>query len=92
MVLPSVIRRICVCVRGTKLRRRGAVGPQIFDHDMFKSQMAETFKLDTSKLPLGKLSKAQLDKGMNVLSDLEKALQRKNRTTITELSSRFYTV
>jgi poly [ADP-ribose] polymerase len=59
---------------------------------MFKSQMAETFKLDTSKLPLGKLSKAQLDKGMDALSELEKAMQRGNRTTIAELSSRFYTV
>jgi poly [ADP-ribose] polymerase len=64
----------------------------IFDHDMFKSQMESTFKLDTSKLPLGKLSKAQLDKGMAVLSEIEDALPRGNRATLIELTSRFYTV
>ena len=34
----------------------------IFDSDMFKAQMS-SFELDTEKMPLGKLSKAQIGRG-----------------------------
>ena len=50
--------------------------------------MSETFKLDTTKLPLGQLSKAQLQKGMAVLNDLGKELGAgKRAAVINELSS-----
>ena len=63
----------------------------IFDHDMFKAQM-ETFKIDTKKMPLGKLSHAQILKGYDCLEKLEKAVESLNQADINQLSSQFYTL
>ena len=47
---------------------------------------------DVKKMPLGKLSKAQIAKGYEVLQDLKTALDSKKLAAINELSSQFYTV
>ena len=43
-------------------------------------------------MPLGKLSKAQIAKGFEILEDIEKALERKaSHFELNSLSSKFYT-
>ncbi|XP_040262819.1 protein mono-ADP-ribosyltransferase PARP3 [Bufo bufo] len=64
----------------------------IFSSDMFKDAM-QTMNLDIKKMPLGKLSKAQIAKGFDALEELQAALDRKaNKSRLSELSSRFYTI
>ncbi|KAG8536786.1 hypothetical protein GDO81_025680, partial [Engystomops pustulosus] len=64
----------------------------IFSSDMFKDAM-QTMNLDIKKMPLGKLSKAQIAKGFEALEELQAALERKaNKSALSELSSRFYTI
>lgn len=66
----------------------------IFDHEMFKGAMA-SFDIDVKKMPLGQITKSQVQKGYTVLEELETAIGSKSRSKeklITELSSRFYTV
>jgi poly [ADP-ribose] polymerase len=63
----------------------------IFDHDMFKEAM-EKMELDTKKMPLGKISKAQIAKGFEVLEEIEQELKMKNSRKLEALSSRFYTL
>lgn len=63
----------------------------IFDHDMFKGAMA-SFDIDVKKMPLGQLSKSQVQKGYEVLEQLEAAVKGKKTKAINELSSRFYTL
>ena len=48
--------------------------------------------LDVKKMPLGKLSKTQIARGFEVLEELEKAVDSKNKKKMMELSSKFYTV
>jgi len=48
--------------------------------------------LDVKKLPLGKLSKTQITKGFTVLEQIEDAIKKNNRHTLSELASQFYTV
>ncbi|GAV09038.1 hypothetical protein RvY_18641-2 [Ramazzottius varieornatus] len=62
----------------------------IFDTDMFQGTMKE-LRLDTKKMPLGKLSKAQIAKGFTALEDIEKAIQS-GEGNLAQLSSQFYTV
>jgi poly [ADP-ribose] polymerase 2/3/4 len=63
----------------------------IFDEDMFKGAMA-SFDIDVKKMPLGQLSKTQVDKGFEVLEELEEAIEAKKSKKIEEVTSRFYTV
>ncbi|XP_075688567.1 protein mono-ADP-ribosyltransferase PARP3 isoform X2 [Rhinoderma darwinii] len=64
----------------------------IFNSDMFKDAM-QTMNLDIKKMPLGKLSKAQIAKGFDALEELQAALDRKAaKKNLSELSSRFYTI
>jgi poly [ADP-ribose] polymerase len=63
----------------------------IFDEDMFKGAMA-SFDIDVKKMPLGQLSKTQVEKGFEVLEDLEDAIKAKKGKQIEEVTSRFYTV
>uniref|UniRef100_A0A8B8BUJ9 Poly [ADP-ribose] polymerase n=1 Tax=Crassostrea virginica TaxID=6565 RepID=A0A8B8BUJ9_CRAVI len=63
----------------------------IFNHDMFKDAM-KSFDIDVKKMPLGKLSKTQIARGFEVLEELEKAVDSKNKKKMMELSSKFYTV
>ncbi|XP_030585235.1 protein mono-ADP-ribosyltransferase PARP3 [Archocentrus centrarchus] len=63
----------------------------IFSNDMFKEAM-ECMNLDIKKMPLGKLSKAQIAKGFEVLEEIEAAMNQKSgRGHLEELSSKFYT-
>lgn len=64
----------------------------IFSSDMFKEAM-QTMNLDIKKMPLGKLSKAQIAKGFDALENLQAALDRKaKKQELSDLSSRFYTI
>ena len=59
-----------------------------FDHKC----RTNLFVLDVKKMPLGKLSKTQIARGFEVLEELEKAVDSKNKKKMMELSSKFYTV
>jgi poly [ADP-ribose] polymerase len=63
----------------------------IFDHNMFKGAMA-SFDIDVKKMPLGQLTKKQVQKGYEVLEDLETAIDAGKARAINDLSSRFYTL
>ncbi|KAL7635608.1 UNVERIFIED_CONTAM: hypothetical protein RMT77_014677 [Armadillidium vulgare] len=64
----------------------------IFNDDMFRDQM-ENMNLDVRKMPLGKLSKTQILKGLNILLELEKEIKKSNKSNakMVDLSSQFYT-
>src|SRR6185503_9964867 len=53
----------------------------IFDHDMFKGAMA-SFDIDVKKMPLGQLSQAQVERGFDVLDELEVAIKKKKTKNI----------
>ena len=63
----------------------------IFDHKMFQGAMAD-FDIDVKKMPLGQITKSQVQKGYDVLDSLGKAISSRNRRRINDLSSQFYTV
>lgn len=64
----------------------------IFSDDMFVGQMS-SMKLDVRKMPLGKLSKLQIAKGLESLIDIEEAIKNnKPRKVLMDLSSKFYTL
>jgi poly [ADP-ribose] polymerase 2/3/4 len=63
----------------------------IFDEDMFKGAMA-SFDIDVKKMPLGQLSKTQVEKGFEILEELEDAIESKKSKRIEHVTSRFYTV
>ena len=54
---------------------------------------AATCISDTKKMPLGKLSKAQIAKGFEILEEIEAALKSGTASgkVLSDLSSRFYT-
>ncbi len=64
----------------------------IYDKNILNHQMKE-IGYDSSKMPLGKLAKESLEKGYLILKNIEKELQNKSpsKTTLTQLSSDFYT-
>ena len=47
---------------------------------------------DVKKMPLGKLSRAQIAKGFDVLVDLENAIKVKKPKDLDKLTSQFYTL
>lgn len=64
----------------------------IFDVDEMKKQMLE-FNLDTTKMPLGKISKSQCMKAMEVLSELANIVKLgRSRTKFISESNKFYTL
>ncbi|RXM95828.1 Metabotropic glutamate receptor 2 [Acipenser ruthenus] len=64
----------------------------IFSNDMFNNAM-ETMNLDIKKMPLGKLSKAQIAKGFEALEELAESLKKRtSKSKLEELSSKFYTI
>lgn len=58
---------------------------------MFKQQMVK-FDLDVKKMPLGKLSANQVEKGYEVLEDIGEALANGKKRDLEALCSKFYTV
>lgn len=64
----------------------------IFDVDEMKKLMLE-FNLDTTKMPLGKISKSQCIKAMQVLSELSNIVKLgRSRTKFISESNKFYTL
>lgn len=65
----------------------------IFDVAEMKKVMLE-FEIDMDKMPLGKLSKRQIEKAYAVLTELQEILKKSNmdRTMLIDASNRFYTL
>lgn len=63
----------------------------IFDLNMINKALAE-IGYDAKKMPLGKLSAANLKRGFEVLKRIEDALDHKNTGALGTLSSEFYTL
>lgn len=64
----------------------------ITDDTTFMHAMGK-MDIDTKKLPLGKLSTKQVDRGFEILSDIEDVIEgNKSRARLAELCSEFYTV
>lgn len=65
----------------------------IFDLDMFKDAM-KSADIDIKKMPLGKLSKAQIEKGYKVLEEIEEELKKggKKASFYVDATNRFYTI
>eukprot|EP00743_Colponemidia_sp_Colp-15_P002076 GILK01002252.1.p1 GENE.GILK01002252.1~~GILK01002252.1.p1 ORF type:complete len:618 (-),score=140.78 GILK01002252.1:102-1928(-) len=63
----------------------------IFNPAMFECAM-ENFHLDLSRMPLGMLKKTQIQKGYEVLEEIEEAMKGKSRQDLETLTSRFYTL
>ncbi|XP_076248590.1 poly-(ADP-ribose) polymerase [Calliopsis andreniformis] len=63
----------------------------IFDEISMKKVMAE-FEIDTDKMPLGKLSKKQIQKAYTVLTDLQELLKNEHveRINLVDASNKFY--
>jgi poly [ADP-ribose] polymerase len=61
---------------------------------MMEAQMVE-FELDMDRMPLGKISKAQITKGFTILQEIDQALKQggaaASGSKLAALSSRFYT-
>jgi poly [ADP-ribose] polymerase len=65
----------------------------IWDPNMFKDAMAAV-KIDTQRMPLGKISKKQIDKAYDLLNKISLAVDNKATTEkeFLMLSSQFYTI
>ena len=63
----------------------------IFDLKMMNNQMKE-IGYDAKKMPLGKLSKSNIEKGYKILSDIAECLKLKKpqKDQLEKLSSDFY--
>jgi poly [ADP-ribose] polymerase len=63
----------------------------IFDKNMFTNAMA-SYEIDVRKMPLGQLSKSQVQKGFEALDAVEQALTAGNSGALMQATSTFYTV
>lgn len=63
----------------------------IFDVNEMKKLMLE-FELDAEKMPLGKLSKNQIQKAYAVLSELQELIDKGSESKLIEATNRFYTL
>ncbi|XP_055275757.1 poly [ADP-ribose] polymerase 1 [Moschus berezovskii] len=64
----------------------------IFDVESMKKAMVE-YEIDLQKMPLGKLSKRQIQAAYSILSEVQQALsQGSSDSHILDLSNRFYTL
>ena len=61
----------------------------IFDTKMATKQM-QHIGYDATKLPLGKLSKNNIEKGYGILNDLLEVIQKKKSGNLSQLSNDFY--
>lgn len=65
----------------------------IFNVETMKQALL-AFEIDLTKMPLGKISRKQLDKAYGVLTEVQTLLTNEgtpSRTSITDASNRFYT-
>lgn len=63
----------------------------LFDHDMFKEAMSN-LNIDVEKMPLGKISKAQIARGYEVLEEMKEIVATGKKAGLSDLSSKFYTI
>lgn len=65
----------------------------IFDLENMRKVMLE-FEIDMDKMPLGKLSKSQIQRAYSVLTELQELMKNvtPERTTLIDASNRFYTL
>ncbi|MBN3306074.1 PARP1 polymerase, partial [Amia calva] len=64
----------------------------IFDVESMKKVMVE-FRIDLQKMPLGKLSKRQIQSAYSILSEVQQAVSDDSSDShILDLSNRFYTL
>lgn len=65
----------------------------LFDVETMKRTMVE-FELDLTKMPLGKLSKKQLEKAYGILSQAQGLLSEKgvSNAKLVDVSNQFYTL
>ncbi|KAJ8270512.1 hypothetical protein GJAV_G00115780 [Gymnothorax javanicus] len=64
----------------------------IFDVESMKKAMVE-FEIDLQKMPLGKLSKRQIQSAYSILSEVQQAVSESaSESHILDLSNRFYTL
>lgn len=63
----------------------------IFDLKTISNTLAE-IGYDAKKMPLGKLSSATIKQGMEVLKEIETAMQANQTSLLTSLSSKFYSL
>ncbi|KAL8613750.1 hypothetical protein ACOMHN_029607 [Nucella lapillus] len=64
----------------------------IFDVDQMKKAMME-FEIDMKKMPLGKLSKRQIESAYKVLTELQNLVTKKGtQTQFVDATNRFYTL
>jgi poly [ADP-ribose] polymerase len=63
----------------------------IFDKNMFTSAMA-SYDIDVRKMPLGQLTKAQVQKGFDALDLVEQAMNAGDQAALVQHTSTFYTV
>lgn len=63
----------------------------IFDLKTISSTLAE-IGYDAKKMPLGKLSQESIKRGMEVLKQIDEALEKNTKADISNLSSQFYSL
>ncbi|KAK7104156.1 poly [ADP-ribose] polymerase 1-like [Littorina saxatilis] len=65
---------------------------KIFDVDQMKKAMLE-FEIDMKKMPLGKLSKRQIESAYKILTELQRLVDKKGTPTqFVDATNRFYTL
>eukprot|EP00037_Helgoeca_nana_P032037 m.411830 g.411830 ORF g.411830 m.411830 type:complete len:617 (+) comp28747_c0_seq1:1808-3658(+) len=63
----------------------------IFDEDVARQAM-KAMNIDPNKLPLGALSRAQIDRGHDALEELKSAVKSKMKAKIANATAKFYTI
>jgi poly [ADP-ribose] polymerase len=86
----AVAKRVAAKVRASTL------APQLqsllslcFSEDTITEQL-EAMEIDTKKMPIGRISKAQLEKGRGVLEKIAKAIAGETKGDVNKLTSEFY--
>jgi poly [ADP-ribose] polymerase 2/3/4 len=62
----------------------------LFSREM-QDQVLKDFSIDLKKLPLGVPSRDQIQRGVDILNEIEERMDGKNTKDLADLSSRFYT-
>lgn len=76
-------RRTCAATQSYAIKLVHPDDPQI---------VIQNFDIDVKKMPLGNLSKTQVQKGYDILTELKSAISSRKSSDIATLTSRFYTV
>ncbi|KAG2378279.1 hypothetical protein C9374_008422 [Naegleria lovaniensis] len=80
-------------VPDSKLPKRVQDLIKFISNKTFINELLKEYEIDTNKLPLGKLSKNQVQKGYEILKKIQDVIDGKNKSDDLEsLSSRFFTL